>query len=155
MNRIAILFLQGVTVLIGVAALAFLIWEPLGEGHNAHASLFQIYFQDPLVAYAYIGSIPGFIALAQTFRLLGLAGRGQAASPESLKALGAIKLCALTVAGFVVAGELIFILFNTSDDRAGGVAMGVFFGLPTLTVAAAATVLEGIARGARRGDPAA
>ncbi len=40
----SIIFLQAVIVLIGIGALAFMLWEPHVEGANAHATLFQMYF---------------------------------------------------------------------------------------------------------------
>ena len=64
-------FLQMVTVLIGIGAFALLLWEPHIEGRNAHATLFQIYFNDPFLAYAYIASISFFAALHQAFKVLG------------------------------------------------------------------------------------
>ena len=64
-------FLQVVIVLIGMAASALMLWEPHIEGRNAHATLFQIYFKDPFLAFAYIASIPFFIALYQAFKVLG------------------------------------------------------------------------------------
>ena len=47
MNRGSILFLKTVLVLIGIGAVALLLWEPHIEGRNAHATLFEIYFNDP------------------------------------------------------------------------------------------------------------
>jgi hypothetical protein len=41
------IFLQAVIVLIGIGALALMLWEPHIEGRNAHATLFEIYFNDP------------------------------------------------------------------------------------------------------------
>ena len=58
MKRSSTIFLQVVVVLIGIGALAIMLWEPHIEGRNAHATLFEIYFKDPFLAYAYIGSIP-------------------------------------------------------------------------------------------------
>jgi hypothetical protein len=37
------IFLQAVIVLIGIGALALMLWEPHIEGRNAHATLFEIY----------------------------------------------------------------------------------------------------------------
>ena len=65
------IFLQVVIVLIGIGALALMLWEPHIEGRNAHATLFEIYFKDPFLAYAYIASIPFFVALYQAFKVLG------------------------------------------------------------------------------------
>ena len=58
MYRCSITFLQAVIVLICVGVFAFLLFEPPHEGHNAHATLFEIYFKDPFLAYAYLASIP-------------------------------------------------------------------------------------------------
>ena len=46
------IFLQVVIVLIGMGALGLMLWEPHIEGRNAHATLFEIYFKDPFLAYA-------------------------------------------------------------------------------------------------------
>jgi hypothetical protein len=142
----ATLFLQLVIVLIGIGALAVLLWEPHIEGRNAHATLFEIYFKDPFLAYAYIASIPFFVALYQAFKVLGYAGKNQAFSPDAVKALRTIKFCAIAVTGFVALGEL-FIMFGNSDDRAGGVAVGVLIIFASAVVATAAAVLERILQG--------
>src|ERR1044072_5143802 len=65
------IFLQAVIVLIGIGSLALMLWEPHIEGRNAHATLFEIYFKDPFLAYAYLASTPFFVALYQAFKLLG------------------------------------------------------------------------------------
>ena len=149
MIRISVLFLRTVVLLMAAGAIAFLLGEPHLEGRNVNATLFQIYFQDPFLAYAYVGSIAFFVALHRTFRLLGYADRGKAFSPESIADLRTIKVCALILIGFVVVGELVFILPNTSDDRAGGVAMGVFVSFGALVMATTASLFEQLARNAR------
>jgi len=77
MKRSSTAFLQTVIVLIGVGALALMLWEPHVEGRNAHATPFEIYFKDPFLAYAYIASIPFFAALYQAFKVLGYAGQNK------------------------------------------------------------------------------
>jgi hypothetical protein len=52
MKRSSTAFLQIVIVLIGMGALAFMLWEPHLEGRNAHATVFEVYFKDPFLAYA-------------------------------------------------------------------------------------------------------
>src|SRR5687768_1721939 len=37
-------FLQTVVVLIGIGALALMLWEPHLEGRNTHATVFEVYF---------------------------------------------------------------------------------------------------------------
>ena len=141
MNRGASRFLRAVLVLIGIGALALLLWEPHTEGRNAHATLFAIYFKDPFLAYAYIGSIPFFVGLYQAFKVLGYAGRNKEFSPSAVKSLRTIKYCAIAVVGFVAVGE-VFIMFSNSDDRAGGVFMGVVITFASIVVATAMALLE-------------
>jgi Protein of unknown function (DUF2975) len=74
------IFLQAVIVLIGIGALALMLWEPPIEGRNAHATLFEIYFKDPFLAYVYFASIPFFVALYQTCKVLGYIGQNKAFS---------------------------------------------------------------------------
>ena len=78
MKRGSILFLRAVILLVGVGVLAGLLWEPQLEGRNANADLATIYFRDPFLAYAYVGSLPFFFGLYQAFTLLGYVGQGQA-----------------------------------------------------------------------------
>src|SRR3954462_6099469 len=101
MNRGSILFLKAVLVLIGIGALALLLWEPHIEGRNAHATPFEIYFQDPFLAYAYIAAIPFFVALYQVFKVLGYVGQNKVFSPAAVRALRIIKYCAMAIVGFV------------------------------------------------------
>ena len=147
MKRGSILFLRAVILLVGVGVLAGLLWEPHLEGRNAHADLATIYFRDPFLAYAYIGSLPFFFGLYQAFKLLGYVGQGRAFSPAAVKALRYIKYCALAVIGFIVGGEA-YILLGVSDDRAGGVAMGIAATFACLVTVTAAAVLERVLQNA-------
>ena len=143
MKKGATFFLQFVVVLIGVGVLAFMLGEPHFEGRNAHATLFEIYFKDPFLAYAYIACIPVFLALYQTFKLLGFARHDRMFSREAVRALWTIKYCAIAVIGFVALGE-VFIMHETSDDRAGGVMMGALICFISIVIAAAAATFERI-----------
>jgi hypothetical protein len=145
--RSATIFLQLVIVLVGIGALALLLWEPQIEGRNAHATLFQIYFHDPFLACVYIASTPFFVALYQAFRLVGHARQNTVFSQAGLKALRIIKLCALVLIAFVAAGE-IFIMLSPSDDRAGGVFMGLLIAFGATMMAAAARMFEGAVQNA-------
>ena len=120
-----------------------MLWEPHIEGRNKHATLFEIYFNDPFLAYAYLASIPFFAALYQTFKVLGYVGQNKAFSQATMKALRVIRFCALAVIGFAVVGEL-FIVLGNSDDRAGGVFMGILITFGALVIAAAAALFEQI-----------
>ena len=147
MKRGSTIFLQVIIVLIGVGALTLLLWEPHIEGRNAHATLFQIYFNDPFLAYAYIGSISFFVALYQAFKVLGYVGQNKVFSQAAVKALRIIKYCAMAIIGFVVVGE-IFIFLNKSDDRAGGVFMGILISFGSIVIATAAAMFARILQSA-------
>ncbi len=137
------MFLQVVIVLFGIGSLALLLWEPHIEGRNAHATLFEIYFNDPFLGYAYTGSIAFFAALYQAFRLLGYVGRGEVFSQRSVKALRTIKYCGMTVIGFLVGAEAYFsIVRRGKDDIAGGVMMGLALIFVSAVVTTAAAVFE-------------
>src|ERR1700754_3655304 len=116
MKKGSTVFLQVVIVLIGIGALALMLWEPHLEGRNAHATIFEIYFKDPFLAYAYTASIPFFVALYQAFKVLGFAGQNQAFSQAAVKALRTIKYCAISIIGFV-AVSVVFMAFSDPDDR--------------------------------------
>ena len=146
-NRSSILFLKAVLVLIGIGALALMLWEPHIEGRNAHATLFEIYFKDPFLAYAYIASISFFVALYQAFKVLAYIGQNQVFSPAAVRALRTIKYCAMAIIGFVVVGE-IFIILGNSDDRAGGVFMGILIAFPSMVIATAMAVVERVLQNA-------
>src|SRR4029079_12740399 len=143
MKKGSTIFLQVVLVLIGVGALALLLWEPHLEGRNAHATLFEIYFKDPFLAYAYVASIPFFVALYQAFKVLGYVRQNTTFSPATVKALRTIKYCAIVIIGFVAVG-VIFLIFGDKDDRPAGVFMRVLITFASLVIATAAAVFERI-----------
>jgi hypothetical protein len=127
MKRVLTIFLQIVIVLTGAGALALMLWEPHLEGRNAHATLFQIYFNDPFLAYAYTASLAFFVALYQAFKLVGYLGRNEAFSRASARALRTIKYCAITLVAFIMGAEAyFFIVQRGKEDIAGGVVIGLF-----------------------------
>jgi hypothetical protein len=141
MKRSSTVFLRAVLVLIGIGAVALLLWEPHIEGRNAHATPFEIYFKDPFLAYAYIGSIPFFVGLYHAFRVLGYAGRNREFSLPAVRSLRIIKYCAIAVVFFVVGAEA-WILSIQGEDRAGGFFIGVVIAFASIVVATFMAVLE-------------
>lgn len=150
MKRSETVFLQIVIVLLGVAALALLLWEPQVEGVNQNRTNFEIYFQDPFLALVYAGSIPFFVALYQAVRALGHVGRNQAFSPEVVRALRIIKYCALAIIGFVVVEEIVILLMNDRDkDNPGApIFMGLLIVFPSIVVATVAGMFARILQNA-------
>ena len=144
MKRSAI-FLQIVIVLLGIGALTFMLWEPHIEGRNTHATLFEIYFKDPFLAFAYIASIPFFVALYQAFTALEYVKQNKVFSQGTLKALRIIKYCAIAIIGFV-AVSIIFIypMFGDIDDRPQGVFMRILITFASIIIATTAQMFEQI-----------
>ena len=143
MKKSSTIFLQVVIVLIGIGALALMLWEPHLEGRNAHATLFEIYFKDPFLAYAYLASIAFFVALFQAFTLLGYIGHNKVFSLESVRALRTIKHCAIALVTMIGAAvAYLFIAVRGTDDIAGGVAMGLAMILVSVVIGTAAAGFE-------------
>ncbi|MEK7505703.1 MAG: DUF2975 domain-containing protein [Patescibacteria group bacterium] len=147
-KRSSTILLQVVVVLIGIGALAFMLWEPQIEGRNVHATLFQIYFNDPFLAYAYTASIAFFVALYQAFKILGYIGENKTFSQATVKAMRTIKYCARTLVGFVVAAEAYLFIVRPEEDIAGGVFMGLLMIFVSGVTAIASAMFEQILQNA-------
>lgn len=145
MKRASASLLKTAVILIAVGALAFLLLEPHVEGRNVGASLFNIYFTDPFLAYAYLASIPFFVSLYQLFKLSGDAGRNELPNQRSVKALQTIKYCAMVTVILIVIG-VAWLLSVESDDRPPVVAMGTVTAFLSIAGAAIAAVFEKKAR---------
>jgi DUF2975 family protein len=87
------------------------------------------------------------VALYQAFKVLGYIGQNKAFSKATMKALRNIKFCALGIIGFVAVGEL-FIMLGNSDDRAGGIFIGILITFGSVVIAIAAAMFERILQNA-------
>jgi hypothetical protein len=148
MKKSSTIFLQVVIVLIGIGALAFMLWEPHIEGRNVHATLFEIYFKDPFLACAYIASIAFFVALYQAFTLLGYIGQNKVFSQVAVKSLLTIRYCGSVLVGFIVVAEAYLFIARPGDDIAGGVFMGLLMIFVFGIIAIAARMFERILQNA-------
>lgn len=144
MKRIVIGILRVGLVLLGVGAVAFLLAEPHFEGRNANATVLEVYFKDPFLAYAYVGSIPFFMGLFQAIRVLGFVGEGRGFSAESVAAVRKIRVCALALLGFV-AGSVGFMPWEGPEDRPPGVFLRLLVAVPAGFAAAGAARFERLA----------
>lgn len=142
MKKGSTLFLKFVICLVALIALTWLILFPQLEGRAADLDLVHIYI-DPIVIYAYIGSIPFFIALVQGFKLLGYVDGNKVFSQSSIDAVKNIKYCAITFIGFIVLG-LLYIRFSApaGEDPAGVTALGMVITFATIVIATAAAVFQ-------------
>jgi hypothetical protein len=142
MKNISILFLKAVLLLIGIVALAILIWFPLTEGRATNLDLFSIYF-DPFILYGYAVSIAFFVALYKVFRLLGYIGQNKVFSSNSVNTLKSIKHCAIAISILiVVAGIIIRISHNKEDDPAGFLAICIVTTFASIVVATTTAIFQ-------------
>lgn len=136
MKSTTALLLQIVIVLSGLAALAFLLGEPHLEGRNAHATLFEVYFHDPFLAYVYVGSLPFFAVLYQAFQFFAQVRRTGNFSQESVDRLRVINRCALGLILLVAGAAASIVVTGEPDDRPAG----VFLCLLVATLASAIAI---------------
>jgi hypothetical protein len=121
-----------------------MLWEPHLEGRNVNATLFEIYFTDLFLAYAYAGSIPFFVGLYQAFKVLGYVGQNKVFSQPAVNALRTIRYCAFITAGAIVAADayLMIAARSTNEDAAGAVMLGLIATAASLVIGTAAAVFE-------------
>jgi hypothetical protein len=144
MKKASILFLQGVILLIGIVAIVILIRFPSTEGRAQHLDIFSIY-TDPFILYGYATSIPFFLALYNTLKLLRLIGQNNAFTLNAVMTLRRIKYCAIVLSSLIViAGVYIRIFHNKDDDPAGFLALCILTTFITLIVFTAVSVFEKI-----------
>jgi len=141
-EKIAIAFLQGFIILVSIAALVFLLWEPQIEGRNVNASLYDIYFKDFFLACVYVASIAFFTALWKASKLLSNIREGKTFTQDSVKAFRIIRYCASILAIFVFSGLMTLFIARPGDDIAGGVAMGLVVMVVSILVAVSSYVFE-------------
>jgi hypothetical protein len=135
------LFLKIVISLIGIVMLAGMIWFPQLEGRATNLDQISIY-KDPLIIYAYLASIPFFVALYQAFKLLGYVDKNAVFSQLAVKAVRIIKYCALAIPVLIIVGEAFVILSANGDDVAGPVALGIYATFASIVIATAVAVFE-------------
>jgi len=120
MKKGSAIFLQIVLILIGIGVLVAMLWEPQLEGRNANATVSQIYFNDPFLAYAYLASIAFFVGLYKAVRVLSYIGENKTFTPSTVKALRAIKNCAILLSVFIVLAGIYIRAFHAADDDPAG-----------------------------------
>ena len=142
MKKGSTFFLKTVLIIIGLVVLSGLLFFPNIEGRNVNHNLFQIYFQDPFLAYIYLSSTPFFFALYQAFKLLGLIEHNKTFTHLGVARLRNIKFCALAFAGFLLPITPYLFAFAQDDDAPGVVLIGIVLVFVSLVVATAAAVFQ-------------
>lgn len=156
MKKSSTIFLQVVIAALGIGVLAFLLWEPWVEGVNAHATTFsEIYFDDPFLAYMYLGSIPFFVALFQAIKVLGYVRQNKTFSQAAVNALRTIKYCAFITAAAIVAADAFLVIharlypeIGATDGPEGAVMLGIIATFASIVIGTAAAMFERVLQNA-------
>ncbi len=126
----AAIILFGLVVLALCVGLGFLIFD--GEEN----------YRTPVWGLLVLSSLPFSYALFQTMKLLNYIDRNTVFSVSSVRALRAIKYCALTISGFfVVASPYIFHVAQ-KDDAPGMVLIAAIIIGTSFLIATSAAVLQ-------------
>lgn len=144
MKKASILFLQGVILLIVIVAIVILIRFPSTEGRAKNLDTFSIY-TDPFILYGYTISIPFFVVLYNTLKLLRLISQNNAFSRNAVITLRKIKYCLIILSSLILfAGLYIRLFHHKNDDPAGFLALCILTTFITLIVFTAVSVFEKI-----------
>jgi len=143
-KKIAAIFLKLFVALIGLSVLVAMLWEPHLEGRNAYATLFEIYFKDPFLAYVYISSIPFFVILYQSFKVIDHECGNKILPQNTAKALRIIKYCAFITTILIVAADTYLIISSqtSNDDPAGAIMLSIVAFLIFIAIGTLAAINE-------------
>ncbi len=134
-------FLKIAVVLIGTPVLALGLWGIYDLAKNpANPDYAHILY--PIVIGIYLSAIPFYMALYQTFRLLGYIDRNEAFSVMSVKALSHIKKDAIIISILYVLMMLFIFLLAQSDDAPGLILFGMIPIFASIVIAVFAAVLQ-------------
>jgi len=149
MKRGSTIFLRLVIFLIGAGVLVLCIfalptlWKGGSEEFPTASRAFFI-----IMICLYATTVPFYVALWQTLKLLGYIDRNTAFSELSVKALGNIKYCAVAIAALYV-GIVPFLLpIAEADDAPGLMVFGMAAAGAPIVVAVFAAVLERLLKNA-------
>ncbi len=140
MKRGSTHFLRFTTFFFGMAVLAICIFG-LPVIYREFAGQFPI----PslvIIILLYATSVPFFIALWQTFKLLRYIDQNSAFSPSSVAALRNIKYCAIAMSLLYLACVPFLIPIADADDAPGLMLIGGVFACAPLVIAVFAAVLQ-------------
>ena len=143
MKRGTTLFLKLAVMFIGIPVLALCIFLV----PEISKYMEELYPQTPSLKYlVYIGlyatAIPFYFALYQALKLLNHIDSNDAFSESSVKALKAIKYCAITISILYVLNLPLFYLFAEKDDAPGVIVVGLVMIFAPTVIAVFAAVLQ-------------
>lgn len=147
MQKLSTHFLRLAILVMGLIVLALCVFALPNIYHGGSAEFPMASTAILLIVIGlYATTIPFYIALWQTFKLLRYIDDNTALSNLSVQALRNIKHCAAVIAAFYVAGWPLLYPIADADDAPGLILIGgVIAGIP-IVVAVFAGVLEKLLR---------
>ncbi|KRF05966.1 hypothetical protein ASG89_19660 [Paenibacillus sp. Soil766] len=143
MERGSTLFLKIAVILMGIPVLALCIFAvPEIASYAVELYPDHSYLKYLFTIDLYASAIPFYIALYQTFKLLGYIDKNKAFSELSVSVLKIIKRCAITISGLYVLGMPLFYLFAERDDAPGVIVIGMVIIFASMVIAVFAAVLQ-------------
>lgn len=138
------IFLQVVIVAFGLITFTCLIIFPLREGRAEGLNLFQIYLE-PFILYTYISSSIFFIALFNSYKLIGNIKQNQVLTTNSLLYIKRIKKSAYLLSILIIiAGIYVTITHHKDDDPVGFIVLCFIMVIISLSVASITKIIEEI-----------
>jgi DUF2975 family protein len=143
MKRSSTHFLRAVVFLMGSAALflCFLILPTIAEEWGPAYPEFE-YLKYPFMISLGATTIPFFIALYQTLKLLSYVDNNTAFSELSVKSLKYIKYCAFIFGTLYAASMPFFYLVGDKTDAPGVIVIGMIMTFAPIVIAVFAAVLQ-------------
>jgi hypothetical protein len=142
MKRGSTLFLKAVVILFSIAVFAlciFLISQIFIENLGGYL---------PIVIGMLAASIPFFIGVFHTMKLLNQIDKNQAFSQLSIKSLEIIKYCGIVISALYGFGMPYIFIVAQRDDAPGVVLLGLIFTLTPMIMAVFATILQKVLQNA-------
>lgn len=96
----------------------------------------------PILIGMYVSTIPLYLALYQTMKLLNYIDKGRVFNESAAIALGVIKKCGLTISALYAAGMPYIFYVADRDDAPGVAAIGFIIIGASFVVAMAAAVFQ-------------
>ena len=134
------LFLKLAVIIIGLpiaGVLTFLTYDLMTVPKTKEFILFV-----PMVIVLYVSAIPYFIALFQTFKLLGYIDRNNAFSVLSVQTLKKVKLCAIVISVLFIVDLPFLFRIADIDDAPGIVLFSLIIIFASTVIAVFAAVLQ-------------
>jgi hypothetical protein len=144
MNQGSTTFLKTAIIFVGVVVLALCVFI-LPRGINQEESGVGY---TPVIVGMYLTTIPFFIALYQTLKLLHYVDKKKAFSNLSVNALKYIKYCAASIGALYGAGMPYIYLAAQEDDAPGVIVIGLVITFASVVIAVFTAVLQKLLKSA-------